>query len=203
MVKQLWSYQCTYCYLPRLASYEVLEDTIRTGLNSPEYFAVAAAVTEEQFNDMKYDQHVEMIDQSCCLVKVVDARKQLDAEQVTQTVTLTARNDLSEPEFLAEGFIPMTTTGASGVAGHDASTTKAPTNTHFYLSARLDNTRINRYMQRIVEEVINHLTTLDGVDTEISLEVTVKSPNGVPPQIVRTVSENCRTLHVDNFGFDD
>ncbi len=37
-IKKLWEYLCTYCYLPRLAKFSVLEDAIRTGLNSQEYF---------------------------------------------------------------------------------------------------------------------------------------------------------------------
>jgi len=28
-IKKLWEYLCTYCYLPRLASESVLEETIR------------------------------------------------------------------------------------------------------------------------------------------------------------------------------
>ena len=31
-IKQLWEYLCTYCYLPRLAGYDVLEKAIRQGL---------------------------------------------------------------------------------------------------------------------------------------------------------------------------
>lgn len=46
------------------------------------------------------------------------------------------------------------------------------------------------------------LTAVDGAQVEISLEVDVKSPDGLSQQTVRTVSENCRTLGVQ-FGFDE
>jgi hypothetical protein len=78
----------------------------------------------------------------------------------------------------------------------------ASQNTHFYLSAELDTTRINRDVQRLVEEVIGHLTSVDGAQVEVSLEVSLNAPGGLPQQIVRTVSENCRTLKVKNFGFE-
>lgn len=35
---------------------------------------------------------------------------------------------------------------------------QAPASTHFYMSAKLDNMRVNRDVQRLVEEVISHLT---------------------------------------------
>ena len=70
------------------------------------------------------------------------------------------------------------------------------------MSAQLDTTRIGRDIQRLVEEVISHLTSADGTQVDVSLEVNAKSPNGLSPQVVRTVSENCRTLRVQNFGFD-
>jgi hypothetical protein len=48
-ISKLWEYLCTYCYLPRLANYEVLEDAIRVGVNSSEFFALAAGRSDERF----------------------------------------------------------------------------------------------------------------------------------------------------------
>ena len=79
----------------------------------------------------------------------------------------------------------------------------SPQNTHFFMSAQLDNTRINRDVQRLVEEVISHLTGIDGCTVDVSLEVNVQAPNGLPVPIVRTIMENCRTLKVKNFGVDN
>ena len=87
---------------------------------------------------------------------------------------------------------------------NDGAPSAAPTpeNTHFYMSAQLDNTRIGRDVQRLVEEVISHITTVDGAQVEVTLEVNAKSTDGLTRQVVRTVSENCRTLRVQSFGFD-
>ena len=76
-------------------------------------------------------------------------------------------------------------------------------NRRFYMSAELDNTRIGRDVQRLVEEVISHLASAEGCELEVSLEVSAKSPGGMSKQTVRTVMENCRTLKVKDFGFDD
>jgi hypothetical protein len=44
---------------------------------------------------------------------------------------------------------------------------------------------------------------VDGAQVEVSLELNVTSTDGMSPQVVRTVSENCRTLRVQSFGFDE
>lgn len=70
------------------------------------------------------------------------------------------------------------------------------------MSAKLDNTRINRDVQRFVEEVINHLINTSGCEVEVTLEVNAVAPEGLPTPIVRTVMENCKTLKVKDFGVD-
>jgi len=44
--------------------------------------------------------------------------------------------------------------------------------------------------------------SVDGCQVEISLELNANSPEGFSPQIIRTISENCRTLKVKDFGFE-
>lgn len=39
-VGELWKMLCTYCYLPRLASFEVLQTCIQNGVNSEDYFCL-------------------------------------------------------------------------------------------------------------------------------------------------------------------
>jgi hypothetical protein len=76
------------------------------------------------------------------------------------------------------------------------------TNTHFYLSADLDNTRVIRDVQQLMTEVINHLSGVDGSQVKITLEVQADMPEGTPVPVVRTVTENCATLRVRDYGFE-
>ena len=76
------------------------------------------------------------------------------------------------------------------------------TNTSFFMNVRLDNTRVIRDLQRYLDEVISHLSSTDNCDVELTLEVSAHTPDGFTQGTIRTVSENCRTLHVDDFGFD-
>ena len=78
-----------------------------------------------------------------------------------------------------------------------------PSHTRFFMSAELDNTRINRDVQRLVEEIINHLINAEGCKVEVTLEVNAVAPDGLSASIVRTVMENCKTLKIKTFGVED
>ena len=41
-IKKLWEYLCTYCYLPRLSDYSVLEKTIQEGVQGEDYFCLCS-----------------------------------------------------------------------------------------------------------------------------------------------------------------
>lgn len=71
------------------------------------------------------------------------------------------------------------------------------------MSAKLDNTRVNRDIQNSLQEIIQHLMAVEDSQVELKLDGEVTSRNGIPSSTVRTVSENCRTLKVEDFGFDD
>lgn len=218
-IKTLWDHLCTYCYLPRLANEEVLMETIRAGLPSTEYFAYAAGFDGERYLDLRFNQNVGMIDRSAYLVKVSAAQKQL-AEDAAKRQAAAAQPGLGhttpQPAVGSDGTGavcmpgPETQTGASGggaavpePAQTGTRVPEPPKNKRFYMTAPLDTTRIGRDVQRLVEEVISHLNSADGAQVEVTLEVNVQAPFGLSQQVVRTVSENCRTLHVQDFGFEE
>ncbi len=196
-IKKLWDYLCTYCYLPRLASYSVLEDAIRAGINSSDYFALAGGFAENRYLDLQYNQYVGIIDSSALLVKNEVALKQIVKEQSAKPVIGTPSTPVTPPVQPSDNPIPsQPTTSISASANQRL-------DKRFFMSASLDTTRIGRDVQRLVEEIISHLTSLDDCNVEISLEVSAESDNGFPIPTVRTVSENCRTLKVKDFGFDN
>jgi len=197
-IKKLWEQLCAYCYLPRLADYSVLEKSIKQGVNSKEYFALAAGKSNERFLELKYNQNVEHIETSALLVKIISALKQITEEQ--SNVVLNQQSTSNSNAQRESSSVP-TDTGIEQT-GIDTPQTDTPKNTRFFMSAKLDTTRINRDVNKLVEEIISHLTTVDGCNIEVSLEVNADAPKGMPSAIVRTVSENCRTLKVDG-GFEE
>ena len=72
----------------------------------------------------------------------------------------------------------------------------------FHGTVVLDPTRVGRDAGRIAEEVIAHLAGQVGADVTVTLEIEATLPDGATEQIVRTVTENSRTLKFSNHGFE-
>ncbi len=72
----------------------------------------------------------------------------------------------------------------------------------FHGTAELDPTRVGRDASRIAEEVIAHLAGLVGSKVTVTIEVEAQVPDGASDQVVRTVTENCRTLKFTSHGFE-
>lgn len=58
-VGELWKLLCTYCYLPRLASYDVLATAIQNGVNSEDYFAYADGINDGKYHNKKFKETAE------------------------------------------------------------------------------------------------------------------------------------------------
>jgi hypothetical protein len=67
----------------------------------------------------------------------------------------------------------------------------------------LDSTRVGRDAGRIADEVIAHLAGLVGSTVKVTLEIDAQAPGGVPENVVRTVTENSRTLKFNTQGFEE
>lgn len=67
---------------------------------------------------------------------------------------------------------------------------------------KLDSARVGREASRIADEVITHLAGLVGSNVKITLDIDADIPAGVPDNVVRTVTENSRTLKFGNSGFE-
>ena len=212
-VKKLWEYLSTYCYLPRLSSYTVLEEAICQGLASEEYFGIAAAYSEDKgrYIDLKFNQTVFGINQSDYLVKPGIALEQKRKEEKEREAANNGGGSSASDNFgngagndggnASGGSSSGNGTGTGN--GNGGGTTAAIQNKHFYMSAKLDNTRVNRDINNLVSEIIQHLMAVDGANVELKLEVEVEASDGIPSTTVRIVSENCRTLKVTDFGFDN
>ena len=79
----------------------------------------------------------------------------------------------------------------------------APQATRFFGSAQLRSERPGRDAAEIAEAIIAHLTGLVGANVEITLDIHATIPDGAPAHVVRTVTENCRSLRFKEYGFED
>ena len=72
----------------------------------------------------------------------------------------------------------------------------------FHGTVRVDSTRVGRDACRIADEVIAHLAGQMGAEVTVTIEIEARLPNGATDQLVRTVTENSRTLKFDSQGFE-
>ena len=97
---------------------------------------------------------------------------------------------------------PVAGAGAGEGATGDIARADALSPTRYHGSVKLDSARVGRDAGRIADEVIAHLDGLIGANVTVTLEIEARVPNGVPPNVVRTVTENGITLKFTSQGFE-
>lgn len=198
-VGELWKLLCTYCYLPRLASFEVLQTSIQNGVNTDDYFSYADGIAGGKYIALKYNQYVGFIDRSGYLVKQVAALKQKAAD--AQEKPVTTSTPWTDTPIGPTDYPPIQPGSKPDVPTPPQP--EQPKHRHFAMTATLDTTRVVKNIGNLMDEVINHLMQVEGANVEIKLLVEATMPDGAPVTTVRTVTENCKTLRVDDFGFDE
>jgi len=197
-IKKLWEYLSTYCYLPRLSSVAVLEEAIYQGLSSDEFFGCAAAYANDRYVDLKWNQTVFNVNQSDLLVKPHVAKAQITKEKQKKEENSFGGNNTSQGDETANNG--GNAAGSSGGGYNDATEVL---NRRFFMSADIDPVRVNKVVSTYVDEIVRYLMQVDGAEVTLKLEVEVDAQNGIPATTVRTISENCKTLKITNFGFDN
>lgn len=130
------------------------------------------------------------------LVKPDVARKQMDMESAAQPAAgPSAGTTIGRGSPASRGQTHVVTP-APGRAP------EPPKSKRFHGTVALDATRVGRDASRIADEVIAHLSGLVGATVTVTLEVEAEIPSGAPDHVVRTVTENSRTLKFTSHGFE-
>jgi predicted AAA+ superfamily ATPase len=180
-----------YLYLPRVAGPEVLVQSMRDGVAlltwQSDTFAYAESLDESagRYRGLRSGQVISISpDDAGCLVRPDVARRQMDAE-----------TQLPPPPPPPP---PPAQDSAGGVSGH----LPARKPRRFHGTVALDPERVGRDASRIADEVIAHLAGQVGAEVTVTLEIDAKIPGGASDQMVRTVTENSRTLKFTTQGFE-
>ncbi|MBI3961042.1 MAG: ATP-binding protein [Chloroflexi bacterium] len=201
-VKQLWEYFARYPYLPRLRDPAVLLEAIRAGiglLTWREKFAYAEGwdASRRRYLNLKAgDPGASVVlDGAALLVRPEAAQRQLEAE-----APAAERTAVPAP---GTPSTPPTHGGYPTPAPPPVTAVRERRLRRFYGSVTLNPMRLGRETGVIADEILQHLTSLVGAEVTISLEIHASLPEGAPEQVVRTVTENARTLRFDSFGFEE
>jgi predicted AAA+ superfamily ATPase len=199
-IRQLAEHFARYLYLPRLKDSAVLQGAIQEGVAlltwAKDGFALADSYDEEaaRYRGLRAGRQVSPIDieGSVLLVKPDVAQRQLDAE--------------SAPLYGPSAAQPIPG-GVPSPPGPNAPPAVVPPPSpappkRFHGTVVLDAARVGRDASRIADEVIAHLAGLVGAKVIVTLDIEAEIPSGAPDQVVRTVTENSRTLKFSSQGFE-
>jgi hypothetical protein len=204
-IKQLTEDFARYLYLPRLAEPAVLLGAIGAGLNllswELETFAFADSFDEgaQRFRGLRCGERApRSVDTAGILVKPDVARRQLEAEM--PATASAASGSTSSSETAAPGSCSAATVPGAGPVWTVGPALRPK---RFHGAVVLDSTRVGRDAGKIAEEVIAHLAGLPGSNVKVTLEIEAEVPSGAPDNVVRTVTENSRTLKFTSHGFEE
>jgi len=199
-IKQLAEDFASYLYLPRLKDSSVLLGAIREGLALLTWMRDAFAYAdsfdegEKRYRGLRAGQVVLLTDEHTpgLLVKPEVALKQMDTERppVRPDPPPGPRGGDEKP---GPGPGPV----SPGLTMPEEAQPK-----RFHGTVTLDPARVGRDASRIAEEVVAHLSGLVGAKVTVTLEVEAEIPAGAPEHVVRTVTENSRTLKFTSHGFE-
>lgn len=205
-IKQLVDDFASYLYLPRLADSGVLLEAIRNGVAlmtwGEDGFAYADGYDEsgKRYRGLRGGQQVSILDADSpgLLLRPGIARTQLDAETAGA-----AAAGVSAHATVSGGAasVPLSVPQQEGMPISDApSEPRRPK--RFHGTVTLDPARAGRDASRIADEIISHLAGLVGASVKVTLEIEAVIPEGAPDNVVRTVTENSRTLRFATQGFE-
>jgi hypothetical protein len=197
-VKQLVEDFARYLYLPRLVGPEVLLTAIRDGVAlltwQSDTFAYAESHDEAagRYRGLRGGQVVSLIeDGTGMLVKPDVAQQQLEAE----------RQKTQEPDS-ERPTDHDTSAGGGRIHDRESERSKPAQPKRFHATKTIEALRFTRDAGVIADEVVQHFNALANAKVRINIDIEVDIPEGASEQLVRTVTENCRTLKFGNFGFE-
>jgi hypothetical protein len=195
-VKQLAEDFARYLYLPRLKDTAVLFEAIGDGVSlltwEAESFAYADSFDEaaSRYRGLRCGVHVSVSDTGLVVGPKAATKQRADARAASGAENGgTATTGAGEVHERPDG-------NGAVIAGP-----KKPTRYHGAVT--LDPARVGRDAGRVADEVVAHLVGLVGAKVRVTLEIEAEVPSGAPDQVVRTVTENGRTLKFTSQGFEN
>ena len=187
-----------YPYLQRLADPGVLASAAAEGVGlltwQTDGFAYADSYDEEagRYRGLRGGQAVSIaVDDPGLIVRADVASSQLEADRAKAGQ---AGTGAAEP-----GAGP----DEEETGGSETEPEAKVRPRRFYGSASIDPLRAGTEVGRIAEEVISHLAGLKGAEVRLTLEIEARMPDGASEHVVRTVTENARTLKFSTQGFEE
>lgn len=177
----LIEYCSKFVYMPRLFSREVLQHVILTSIShtSPGPFAYA-----EQFDETT-NKYIGLF-----------VKDGMNTRVAIDSYSVVVKADIAKTAFEEETQPDTTQQEPVDDGEEDISHNQLPKS--FRGTVTLSNDRPNRDMQNIVENIVEQLNRIEGIDIDLILEIHATTPQGINKDFKRIILENASTL-----GFSD
>jgi predicted AAA+ superfamily ATPase len=204
-LKKLWTDLCSYPYLPRLRDRSVLEETIREGVRSRDFFGYATSVKPDgSYAGLTFGGPVSAIyfDDDAVIVKPAVAEAQVTGEEAVSIPPATdhsgAGSAAAETGQRRWGTGPADSSGGAAVdSGRPAMVTR------FHGTVDVDPVRARKVLTDVVDEVLVHLAAYPDAIVRVSLDIEATSARGFDSKTVFTLSENAKSLKFRSHGFEE
>jgi predicted AAA+ superfamily ATPase len=200
-VKLLAEQFAKYFYLPRLKNSQVLVEAIQDGVNRitwrQDTFAYADSYdpVAQRYRGLVVARRPSVqVNATSLVVKADAAAAQLEKDAAAAPTSTSRPGSVPEPVSGGVGS-PNPSPGSSTLLPNILR--------RFYGSVRLDPARMAKESGEIAQAIVQHLASLVDADVTVTLEVQANMPGGAPDSVVRTISENARTLKFDSSNFEE
>lgn len=188
----LWEYLNRYIYLPRVKNRAVLTKAVQTAVSQmvPGPFAYA-----ERWNETAGSYDGLVISSAPNAQIVIDRESVIikpDAAEAARAKEIQHRGNVGG----GDGTRPLPGQGPVDTGGGITPPQPVPETSpkRFTGTVMISPERPARDIHQIVEAIVEQLTTIQGCDVSLRLEIDAEAPNGFDRAKVRTLLENATTL---------
>jgi len=197
-----WEDTLKYLYLPRLKKQNVLEQAIKSGAASRDFFGTAYSQYEGKFDGFKLGDANIQLDDTLLLIELETAKK-YEAELAAQAVPVVAP---TPPGTAEPGATPFPANPGAGGITPPVSPVPAPVvipkSKTFIGTVDVNAATARMRLMEIAEEIISVLAGDSLATVKVSVEISADYPEGVSDQIKRAVSENAASLGFRNKSWE-
>ncbi|MGH2391580.1 MAG: AAA+ family ATPase, partial [Chloroflexota bacterium] len=194
--------------------HQVLLGAISQGVNTlaGDTFAYAQGYDEASGRYLGLAAHqivTPILDGSSLVVKSAVAQRQRGVDEEARRDTAERARRAAEepnrpgPEAASTGPSDYVERGPELSNSEVKEAVGAPKLRRYHGTVETGPNRLGLTAATIASEIVQHLALLPGAQVNVTIEIQALVPEGVPENVVRTVTENSRTLHFTAGSFEE
>jgi hypothetical protein len=192
-VGQLWAFYCSYPYLTRMKNRKVLADAISESLSGMMFEEEGFALAEGFESSTGIYAGLVLPGGRSIFGAITDQ-------------TLIVKPEVAKAQLPAVVTPPIDLPGGTAPAPTSVITTpgvgEPKASTRFFGVYEVDPERYSRDLNRLSQEILQHLSSIDGVDLDITIEIHAAVKEGFAADKIRVILENARSLKFKNSSFE-